>query len=337
MDLSSLQGVLEGLDREKARLQDRLSEIERDRSNLLNQISEVQRLAAKYNLGSASTFLPPQMNAFNGTLRSLCHCYLTDARSPIHGLRHATKQTYASLLKRIEDTFGDVVIAELTEDHINRMHDQWGANGTTLPMAHAMITMVRSLAVFGVEALKDERCQRLSYVLHRMKFKVPEARYVEISSEQVMAVIQKAHEVGFHSIALAQALQYWTPLRQKDIIGEWIPVTEPEPSTFINKDLKWVRGLRWEQLDADFVLHHTTSKEGTELHIPLQKRSVIMAELVKIGRAASGPMIVSETSQLPWRSAEFRRQWRIIARECGIPNEVKNRDSRLGEPIPAEA
>jgi hypothetical protein len=39
--------------------------------------------------------------------------------------------------------------------------------------------------------------------------------------------------MGWHSIALAQAIQFDCALRQKDVIGEWVPESEPgEPKLY---------------------------------------------------------------------------------------------------------
>ncbi|SCX02728.1 hypothetical protein [Agrobacterium rosae] len=43
-----------------------------------------------------------------------------------------------------------------------------------------------------------------------------------------------------------------------------------------------------------------------------------------------GPVVVSETTGLPYKDTQFSRTWRAIAREVGIPDDVWNRDSRAG-------
>jgi hypothetical protein len=45
---------------------------------------------------------------------------------------------------------------------------------------------------------------------------------------------------------------------------------------------------------------------------------------------AAGPVIVCEYSKVPWLPGEFRRKWRMVARSIGIPDEVRNMDSRAG-------
>jgi hypothetical protein len=45
---------------------------------------------------------------------------------------------------------------------------------------------------------------------------------------------------------------------------------------------------------------------------------------------ASGPVIFNEITGWPWSGNEYRRKWRILARACGIPDNVWNMDSRSG-------
>jgi hypothetical protein len=33
---------------------------------------------------------------------------------------------------------------------------------------------------------------------------------------------------------------------------------------------------------------------------------------------------------LPWRNPEYRRLWRKLANDCGVPKSVRNMDSRAG-------
>ncbi|MCK1521241.1 MULTISPECIES: hypothetical protein [unclassified Bradyrhizobium] len=41
----------------------------------------------------------------------------------------------------------------------------------------------------------------------------------------------------------------------------------------------------------------------------------------------SGPIIINDVTGLPWSTTEFRRKWRLVAKEAGVPDVVKNRDS----------
>jgi site-specific recombinase XerD len=45
---------------------------------------------------------------------------------------------------------------------------------------------------------------------------------------------------------------------------------------------------------------------------------------------ATGPVCYCETNGLPWSPNEYRRKWRLVANEAGVPKSVTNMDSRAG-------
>lgn len=51
---------------------------------------------------------------------------------------------------------------------------------------------------------------------------------------------------------------------------------------------------------------------------------------------ASGPVIMCELTGTPWTQRNWRRWWRIIAREAGVPDTIQNRDSRPGAATEAD-
>jgi hypothetical protein len=211
-----------------------------------------------------------------------------------------------------------------------RWHEIWSKGGK-IAMGHAMVSMFRTLCSFGVTMLEDRECERLSGVLHKMKFKVPRPRETRLTAEQVIAIRAEAHRRGQHSIALAQALQFELMLRQKDVIGEWVPQSEPLISPFLYGTRKWVKGLRWSEIDQNLILRHTTSKRQKDIEVDLKLAPMVMEELALIGdRPERGPVIIRESTKRPYDADEFRRLWRGIATAVGVPKTVRNMDSRAG-------
>jgi hypothetical protein len=214
--------------------------------------------------------------------------------------------------------------------------------GGKITMAHSLATMMRGLINYGATVLEDSECERLSVVLHNFRFEVPKpSNVVRISPEQVVAIRTEARKSGAYSIALAQAIQYELGLRQRDVIGEWIPEDEPGDSDIRDgKGMKWVRGIRWDEV-KDLVLRHPTSRSGATVTRSLSKSKtpMVMEELEQLGWKVplAGPIIVSEATGLPYVAWEFRRMWRLLARRAGIPNNVKNMDSRPKVKRSAEA
>jgi hypothetical protein len=74
---------------------------------------------------------------------------------------------------------------------------------------------------------------------------------------------EASHREGFGSIALAQAFMFDLGMRQKDMIGEWVPRSEPGVTDVFNGGSKWLMGARWEEIDEQFVWKHRLSKSVT--------------------------------------------------------------------------
>lgn len=119
-------------------------------------------------------------------------------------------------------------------------------------------------------------------------------------------------------------------------------MSEPEPSdvtrTKDGRVEKWVRGLRWSALDEALVLRLTGSRRSGELQFDLKNAPMVMDELAiysevsveELTRAhlpRSGPIILNEQKAFPWSTAEFRRKWRLVANQAGIPKHLMNMDS----------
>jgi hypothetical protein len=101
-----------------------------------------------------------------------------------------------------------------------------------------------------------------------------------ITHRQVAAVRSEAHARGFHTMALAQALQFECTLRQKDVIGEWVPQGEKGTSEVLRDQDKWLRGLRWSEIDQNMILTHVTSKRNNEVVIDLKLAPMVIEELM---------------------------------------------------------
>jgi hypothetical protein len=275
----------------------------------------------------------PKVNPFDGTLKSLIECYQTDPDSPFLKRRFHVRQNTAMTLRRMVDRHGDQELSEIKGRLLLAWHKDWSDNGQKLAMGHAVMAHLRSLFSFGATFLEDENCERLCGVLHRMRFASPKPRNERLTAEQAVAIRKVAREhFGWESIALAQALQFELMLRQKDVIGEWVPVSEPGMSDVIRGTDKWLHGLRWSELNDNLILRHVTSKRGKELVIDLKLSPMVLEEL-EFGvctRTASGPMIICDTTGRPFVQAEFRRKWRLVADKAGVPRAVKNMDTRSG-------
>lgn len=267
---------------------------------------------------------------YDGTLKALIACYRTDVDSPYRKLRYRTRIYYDGLCRRIEHDCGGESIAAIKSRQLLRWHEGWAADDK-IAMGHAVVGMLRTLLTFGATILDDPHCRTAKVNMHDMRFAMGKPRTERLTAEQVIAIRSKAHEMGWHSLALAQAMQFELMLRQKDVIGEWVPLAEPGTSDVTTGNWKWLRGIRWSEIDENLVLRHTTSKRQKDLIVGLRNAPMVMEEFERIGALpTSGPIIVSELHGVPWVSNEFRRQWRKVADAAGVPKTVRNMDSRAG-------
>lgn len=274
----------------------------------------------------------PEVSAFDGKVRSLINCYQLDQDSPYRKLRYASRKNYDWMMGVLAREIGDDLVAEINARLLRRWHEGWMEN-RGITTAHGLIGMIRTLCSFGATLLEDAECERLCGVLHRLKFTMAKHREERITADQANAVRAKAHEMGLPSIALAQALQFEGTFRQKDIIGEWVPENEPGvfEALLDHRGNKWIRGLRWSEIDQSLVLRHTTSKRSKEVVVALSFGPMAVEELAKVNpRPTTGPVIISEATGRPYRAHHFRDTWRRVARAARVPDEVFNMDTRSG-------
>lgn len=271
---------------------------------------------------------------FTGTLRSLIDCYTTDPDSRYRSIRYQTRRNYDGNCRRLVDDHGDVLISDIKGRLLKRWHEKW-AEDSKVTMAHSLIAMLRTLLTFGATLLEDEegaeQCSRIKAILHDMKFQMAKPRGQQLTARQANAIRAMAHEMGMPSIALAQAFQFECTLRQKDVIGEWVPEGEPGLSTVLAGNDKWMVGLRWSEIDSNLILKHTTSKRQKDIEVNLKLAPMVMEELSRFRTLPDhGPVIVYEKTGIPYEAYQFRREWRLVAEKAGVPDDVFNMHSRHG-------
>ena len=173
-----------------------------------------------------------------------------------------------------------------------------------------MVDRLRELFRFGATLLEDRECARLFKAVGELRLESSPPRTVQMTAEHANAIRKTAREhFGWDSIALAQALQFelllsqkdvigeWVPvtepgesdviwterklLRQKDVVGEWVPVGEPDESgvIFAERKQKWLRGLRWSNIDKNLILRHTAGSSGRTIEVDLRTAPMVLEEL----------------------------------------------------------
>lgn len=282
--------------------------------------------------------------SFDGTIAGLIASYVSDPDSTYNTkLRHATKENYDSLMRRLSRDVGGCLVAHIRGKTLLKWHKHWrgGQDGKKIAIGHSLVGMLRTVATYGATLLESDECRALKVLLHDMRFPMPKPRVDRLTAPQVEAIRAKAHEMGFPSIALAQAFQFECTFRQKDCIGEIVPLTARELFTYpVGETEKWGGGITWAEIDRNMVLRHVTSKRQKLIEVDLKHAPMVRAELriflqsgygrYLAGQPASSPIIIDEKTGLPYRSYDFRHRWRKIATAAGVPKHVKSMDTRAG-------
>lgn len=267
--------------------------------------------------------------AFNRTFGELIDAYQIHEKSPVHELKHSVRLNYLRSLKRLKKDIGGERISGWTAENVQGLFDRFASDGK-VSMGHEMLGKIRLLCSFGATQLNDGYCIRLSTLIGMMRFPPAEGGGSQrLTREQARAIrITAREQFGWDSIALAVALQFDVPkLKQMDIIGEWVPMDDPAKSDIIKGSEKWIRGLRWSDLDENMVLHRVIidgrSKKAAEFR--LSRSQMAMEEINRVLPAKrTGPMIICEFSGAPWSANEFRRKLKIVAEKAGVTLGVRN-------------
>ena len=301
---------------------------------------------------------------FDGTLGSLIDIYQKDPDGPFQKLRIGPRKCYISNQKTLKAGVSSARIVELDFRAFLRMHESFskparGRDKKRPARGYAMIQQLRILLSFGA-LLKLPGCKEARETLSEMEFDVPKKRKTIVNAPQCALIRQEAHRIGLHSIALTQGFEWGLGARQKDIIGEFVPMSEPGLSRVHFNNKKWLYGADWNEIDGEFYFEHRLSKSlrgrdaiadpdaGKVKRWNLRSYPVIMEELALLAGCAvaelrrdmfpaSGPVVVCEENGRPWTSTLFGERWRKIATAVGVPTNVQNRDTRAGAASDAEA
>ncbi|HWZ37811.1 MAG TPA: hypothetical protein VNY08_05880 [Bradyrhizobium sp.] len=294
----------------------------------------VKAIAGQFGLTAPASPQPPieeKKLAPIETLGDLIVQYQTASNSPFQKLKHVSKAHYQTIMGMIDRDHGSARLADVYGDTLDDWYASW-KDGGKVAMSQSKMKILQTLVGFGT-TMRDDNCARVFGLIQKMEIESPKIRNEYLTHDLADKIRAMAHEKQRPSIALAQAFQSSADLTQKDVVGEWVPMSEAGISVIFSKGLKWVRGIRWDEIDQNLILTHLSGDK--QITRDLKKAPMVLQELDLIKATnggvlpSKGPIIVSEFDNLPWDAVEFRRWWRMLANACGIPKNVKNSDSRV--------
>lgn len=282
---------------------------------------------------------------FDGTFRSIIETWETDPESPYHVLKPGSLRPYRFYAERLKRHIGEVRVDQSDGRDVKRWFKVWARvdhidhpnalrdPAAKLAAATTAFAVLKSAVSFGV-ACRNPGCAEFIVILNELSFPAPKSRNHAPTAAQIIEVRKAAHAAGRPERALAYALQFDTTLRQWDVIGQWIPLSDQRMSQVLHKDLKWV-GPTWANIDENLILKITPSKtenttEAKVVH-DLKVCPMVIEELQYWPvEKRKGPLIVSAKTGLPYMQPTWAPAWRADATAAKIPAWIWNRDIRAG-------
>jgi hypothetical protein len=122
--------------------------------------------------------------------------------------------------------------------------------------------------------------------------------------------------------------------RQYDIVGQWVPLADPRPSSIIYGNRKWL-GPTWANIDENLILTLTPSKTerttGRSVLVDLKLCPLVMDTIAAIPlEDRTGPLVINNRTGIPFYREEFRYLWEKVRAAAGLRPTLWNRDLRAG-------
>lgn len=283
---------------------------------------EIKRLCHEYteSLHRWLSGQETQTQIYTGTIASLCSLYARHPYSPVNGVKENTADSYRDSMKIISQTVGARLVRKVVGVDIVRWYTNWRAPAfpggpERLKRAHQAISVLRMILRFGA-ACGHAECGRLDDEIANLRFERSRPRQSAITYEQVKAFIAAALEQERPYMAIGVAAQFETMLRQKDIIGEY-------------RGDRWTGRFTWENIPGG-LFRMETSKTGTPAKFDLTLYELLWPLLQAVPQAERTGAIVKGHDGQGIKEGRYRKLFRQIATQAGIPAHVWNMDTRAG-------
>lgn len=296
---------------------------------------------------------------YDGTMKAACLIYQEHPLSSFSTVSHTTRRGYVADLKVIMESVGARLVRNVTVLDVKNWYQQWRKgvmyeDGSVGPertaRAHNAVAMVRMVLRF-MAALRHADCKLLAEELANVQFEREGAREQELTYQHVRSFIKTAFELADRGIlpreralymAIGTASQFELMLRQKDIIGDWMPrradARHPAGISLLHlEDETWRGFYTWEAIPGwRWRTRTSKSKYRAAVEFDLQIYDLLFPLLQMVPADQRQGAIVKGEHGLPIRYRSYAKWWRQIASAAGIPADVQSMDARAGGATEAE-
>lgn len=258
---------------------------------------------------------------YSGTIGSVCNVFERHRDSPIRDVKHNTANFYMDALKVVKANVAERAVAKTHGIDVKRWFEGWrkpaeDGGPERLRRAHAAVSTLRSALRF-CQALGFKDCERLANEIAGLRFPKPEPRRAEMTYAHAKVFVEYATAQGHHGMAIGIAAQFELGVRQKDVIGEHYAG-------------QWRGTFTWENIAGAGIWRLRTSKTKAPAAFDLKTYDLLWPLLQAVPQAERTGPIVKNLSGDPIRESDYRKKYRRLARQAGIPDDVWNMDARAG-------
>lgn len=272
----------------------------------------------------------------DGTFGSLFRIYETDPESGYRELKPHVQRIYDIYIARLKTCIGASELNTTDGRDLKRWFRTWRTDvdgSDHLPRARMMLAILKAAVTFGV-ICRRAGCRELRDILSALEFPTAPSRTSAPTANHVIAARKAAHAAGAPSRALVYALQFEATLRQWDIIGQWVPISDLRPSAIEYGGMKWI-GPMWSAINDNLILKvkptKTENTTAVDVAFDLSACPMVMEELANIpADKRVGPIIVNEFTKRPYSEHSFQYGWKADFKTAGLPDGLWNRDIRAG-------
>ncbi len=275
-------------------------------------------------------------DTFDPTIAGIIKLYQTHDESPFHSLQETTKKPYDIYAQKLVHSVGTRRIDRLTGLDVMRWHKAWRepaepGEREKLGAATMALNVLKSALSFAVASGVRDAAVLLT-MIRELSLPKPRPRIEAPTAAQVQAARSAAHALGHPGAALAYAIQFEAVLRQYDVAGKWVPLSDPRPSDILFHGMKWI-GPRWSDVKAgilDWTPQKTAQGHGKSVRVVLSDYPMIIEELSHHPESIRHGPLIKDTDGIPYRPDAFRKLWTKVRAAAGIPAAMWNRDFRAG-------
>jgi len=287
----------------------------------------------------------PSPLQFDGTFASLLELYQTDPESSYTALKASSRHPYDVYIPMLKAEIGKCHIDRTDGRDVKKWFAFWSLPAAKrekpkIAKARMLISILKAAVRFGV-ICRLPGCSDFKEILSSCQFETLRPRTQVLTADQVVAARKAAHAAGHPGAALCYAIQFEGTIRQWDIKGQWVDLSDPRPSAVLDSGKKWI-GITWNHLDQNLVLRFTPAKTedttGEDVVIDFRTCPMIMEELDHASeKDRAGPIIKNSITGLPYRDTAFNELWSHVRKAIGLSADVWNRDLRASGTTEARA